>query len=61
MATAPSVLMFPGQGAQKPGMGKDLHADFKSARLIFEEVEDALQEKLTKAMFEGNEVRITEW
>ena len=49
------ALVFPGQGSQKPGMGKQLAADFASARLVFEEVDEALKEKLSKTIFEGSE------
>lgn len=49
------ALVFPGQGSQKPGMGRQLAADFVAARLVFEEVDEALQERLSKTIFEGND------
>ena len=49
------VFLFPGQGAQHVGMGKDLHDNFSKARLVFEEAEDALKIKLRKLCFEGLE------
>jgi [acyl-carrier-protein] S-malonyltransferase len=47
------VLLFPGQGSQKPGMGKDLADAFPEARQVFEEVDDALAYKLSNLCFEG--------
>ena len=47
------VLLFPGQGSQKPGMGKDLADAFPVARRAFEEVDDALGFALSTLCFEG--------
>ena len=47
------VLLFPGQGSQKPGMGKDLAEAFPAARRVFEEVDDALGFSLSTLCFEG--------
>jgi [acyl-carrier-protein] S-malonyltransferase len=47
------AFIFPGQGSQTPGMGRDLAAAYAAAREVFEEVDDALQQKLSKLMFEG--------
>lgn len=47
------VLLFPGQGSQKPGMGKDLADAFPEARQVFEEVDEALAFKLSTLCFEG--------
>jgi [acyl-carrier-protein] S-malonyltransferase len=47
------VLLFPGQGSQKPGMGKDLADAFPEARQVFEEVDEALGFKLSTLCFEG--------
>lgn len=47
------VLLFPGQGSQKPGMGKDLVEAFPAARQVFEEVDDALGFSLSTLCFEG--------
>ena len=48
-------IVFPGQGSQKIGMGKDLSENFVEARLVFEEVNDSLGFSLTKIMWEGTE------
>ena len=53
------ALIFPGQGSQAVGMGKDLSAAFPDARFVFEEVDDALEQKLSKIMFEGPEPELT--
>lgn len=47
------VLLFPGQGSQKPGMGKDLAEAFPQARQVFEQVDDALEFSLSTLCFEG--------
>ena len=47
------AFIFPGQGSQTPGMGKDLAGAFPDARLVFEEVDDALGQNLSKIIFEG--------
>ncbi|MDB4905691.1 MAG: malonyl CoA-acyl carrier protein transacylase [Gemmatimonadetes bacterium] len=47
------VLLFPGQGSQKPGMGKDLAAAFPAARAAFESVDAALGVPLSQLCFEG--------
>jgi [acyl-carrier-protein] S-malonyltransferase len=47
------AFIFPGQGSQAVGMGRDLAAAFAAAREVFEEVDDTLGQKLSKLMFEG--------
>lgn len=47
------AFVFPGQGSQAPGMGRDLAAAFPIAREVFEEVDEALKQKLSALMFEG--------
>jgi [acyl-carrier-protein] S-malonyltransferase len=47
------TFVFPGQGSQAINMGRDLYDNFNAARLVMDEVEDALQEKLSRTMFEG--------
>jgi [acyl-carrier-protein] S-malonyltransferase len=45
------AIVFPGQGVQKLGMGQWLYDNFSSARLLFEEVDDALEANLSDMMF----------
>ncbi|MEP6636040.1 MAG: ACP S-malonyltransferase [Acidobacteriota bacterium] len=45
--------VFPGQGSQYPGMGKDLAENFPAARAVFEEVDDVLGFQLSRLCFEG--------
>jgi [acyl-carrier-protein] S-malonyltransferase len=47
------AFVFPGQGSQTVGMGRALAASFAPARLIFDEVDEALGEKLSTIIFEG--------
>ncbi len=47
------VFVFPGQGSQAVGMGRALHDTFSDARAVFEEVDDALSQKLSHVIFEG--------
>lgn len=47
------VLLFPGQGSQKPGMGKDVYAAYDVARSVFAEVDRALGEPLSTLCFDG--------
>lgn len=53
------VLLFPGQGSQKPGMGKDLADAFPVARGIFGEVDAALGMDLSRLCFEGPAEELT--
>lgn len=47
------ILVFPGQGSQKPGMAKDLADAFPRAKEMLQEVDDALGAPLSRIMFEG--------
>ena len=47
------AFIFPGQGSQAVGMGRDLAGAFAAAREVFGEVDDVLEQKLSKLMFEG--------
>jgi [acyl-carrier-protein] S-malonyltransferase len=53
-----SAFMFPGQGSQAVGMGKALADSFLSAREVFAEVDAALDENLTKIIWEGPSDRL---
>jgi [acyl-carrier-protein] S-malonyltransferase len=56
------AFVFPGQGSQAVGMGRDLADAFPVARHTFEEIDDALSQRLSKLMFEGpaEELNLTE-
>jgi [acyl-carrier-protein] S-malonyltransferase len=47
------ALVFPGQGSQSLGMGRTLAAQFRSAKDVFAEVDEALRQKLSTLMWEG--------
>ncbi|EJC78679.1 malonyl CoA-acyl carrier protein transacylase [Rhizobium leguminosarum bv. trifolii WSM2297] len=53
------AFTFPGQGSQAVGMGKDLAENFAEARAVFQEVDEALGEKLSDVMFNGPEETLT--
>jgi [acyl-carrier-protein] S-malonyltransferase len=53
------AFTFPGQGSQSVGMGKDLASAFPEARAVFDEVDDALGENLSKTIWEGPEESLT--
>ena len=57
-----AALIFPGQGSQKIGMGKALSDAYPQARAVFQEVDEALHQKLSTLMFEGaeDELKLTE-
>ena len=56
------LAVFPGQGSQKVGMGLELCNNFKSAQMVFDEVDEALSFKLSKVMKEGDDetLKLTE-
>ncbi|SER51812.1 [Acyl-carrier-protein] S-malonyltransferase [Tranquillimonas rosea] len=51
--------VFPGQGAQAVGMGRDLAETYRDARAVFEEVDEALGEKLSALIWEGPSETLT--
>jgi [acyl-carrier-protein] S-malonyltransferase len=53
------AIVFPGQGSQIVGMGKELYEAFPVARAVFQEVDDVLNQKLSKLMFEGSLEELT--
>ncbi|MBV8548685.1 MAG: ACP S-malonyltransferase [Alphaproteobacteria bacterium] len=56
------ACVFPGQGSQSIGMGKPLYDAFTEAREVFQEVDDALNQKLSTLIFEGSpdDLKLTE-
>ncbi len=53
------AFVFPGQGSQTVGMGKDLAANFPAAKAVFDEVDAALGQKLSQIMWEGPQETLT--
>ncbi|UFN47274.1 ACP S-malonyltransferase [Roseomonas sp. OT10] len=53
------AFVFPGQGSQAVGMGRDLAAAFPAAREVFEAVDETLKQHLSKLMFEGPAEELT--
>jgi len=53
------AFIFPGQGSQAPGMGRGLFDAFAASREVFEEVDEALGEKLSRLIFEGSPEELT--
>src|SRR6185437_13304392 len=60
--TMKRAIVFPGQGSQAPGMGQALAEAFAPARDLFDEIDDALSQRLSRLMFEGpeDELMLTE-
>jgi [acyl-carrier-protein] S-malonyltransferase len=54
-----TAFVFPGQGSQKVGMGVELAAASAAAREVFQEVDEALSQKLSSVMFDGPEDQLT--
>jgi len=53
------VLLFPGQGSQAPGMGKDLAERYPAAREVFEAADDAIGAPLSRLCFDGPAEELT--
>ena len=56
------AFVFPGQGSQSPGMGKELAENFPVARQVFEEADDALGFAISRLCFDGpaEDLQLTE-
>ena len=58
MSHGPVAFLFPGQGSQAVGMGKELASNYPVARRTFEEADEALRYKLSEVCFEGPEEKL---
>jgi [acyl-carrier-protein] S-malonyltransferase len=55
-----TAFIFPGQGSQSIGMGKDLYEKYDSVKEVFAEVDDTLNENLSKLIFDGDIKELTQ-
>lgn len=54
-----TAFIFPGQGSQTIGMGQELYNTYPAAKAVFEEVDEALDQRLSTLMFSGEEANLT--
>ncbi|MDR1425505.1 MAG: ACP S-malonyltransferase [Rickettsiales bacterium] len=54
-----NAIIFPGQGCQTVGMGREFYDNFEAARNVFKEVDDVLGRKLTRTIFDGPQEELT--
>ncbi len=55
----PFIFIFPGQGSQKVGMGRELYSNHRAAKDVFDEVDESLGKNLSKICFEGPDSELT--
>lgn len=60
MTKQKTVFLFPGQGSQSIGMGKNLYESFSVAKDVFQEVDEALHQNLSQLMFDGDIKELTQ-
>ncbi len=56
-----TAVLFPGQGAQAPGMARDFYEESVAARQVFEEASDVLGYSMEQRIFEGQDLELTEF
>jgi len=56
--SGPVALLFPGQGAQRPGMGRRLYERYPAAQRVFKRAEDVLRMPVRRLCFEGPEAEL---
>ena len=54
-----NAVIFPGQGSQKIGMGKDIANAYATSKVVFEEVDEALGMKLSSIIWDGQLAELT--